>query len=347
MCGQLRMHAWTQLGAAGRTGDFQFLVSPEVVRDDYVLSHTACVVINRVMGPESSEYVKYYGRLKKKHGFRIVVDYDDVIWDVDGRSLLPDYNGCTFDPKAVGTWIDNCIEYIDEVTISTRFLASLWVRRFGSRVPVSIVPNYLPRAWYGHRKRHVDADVVKPRVVYGGSPTHYRDDNLGDFSGTWVPWMIDAVHNDRIELHMFGYGLKAPFLAEIKDKVVMHDPTSAWEWGSTLRDIGADIYMAPLADNDFNCAKSNLKLLEACACGMALLGSSFIDGPYEMAHPLSLVSNEWSVDQMQARVDKICEKDNFNAILSHQDKLMSHFWLEDDRHIGAILKTWCRGYLNG
>lgn len=345
MCGQLRMHAWTQLGAAGRTGDFQFVVSPELVRDEYVLAHCACVVINRVMGPESSEYVKYYGRLKKKHGFRIVVDYDDVIWDVDGHSLLPSYNKCNFNPAKVGEYIESCLQYIDEVTVSTRYLGAMWMRRFGSDKTVTLVPNYLPRAWYGHNRRRHEGTVVKPKVVYGGSPTHYTEDNLGDFGGCWVPWLLAAVAGDKIELHMFGYKLDAPFLADIKDKVILHDPTSAWEWGSTLRDICGDIYMAPLAENHFNCCKSNLKLLEASACGMMLLGSSFRNGPYEEAHPLSLVANSWSPDQLQARVDRMCEQANANSILDHQDKLISNYWLEDDRHIGAMLHTWCKGYV--
>jgi len=343
MCGQLRMHAFTQLGMAGRTGEFEFLVSPEVIQDDYILQHTCAVVINRVMGPQSSEFVRYYGRKKKRFNYRIVVDYDDIIWDVDGQSVIPAYNPCKFSPVAVGEHIESCLQYIDEVTVSTKDIGELWLRRFGSGQYVSIIPNFLPRAWYGRARRRISQDIVKPKVVYGGSPTHYTDTDLGDFSGVWVPWLTEAVKNDKIELHMFGYELKAPFLDEIKDKVVMHEPASAWEWGSTLRDVGGDIYMAPLKTNLFNECKSNLKLLEASACGMAFLGSGWSRSPYRQAHPMSLVANDWSVDQLQASVDALCAVDTFNAVMEHQEQLIDKYWLEDDVHIGQLLSTWCRG----
>lgn len=347
MCGQLRMHAMTQLGMAGRCGDVEFLVSPEVIQDDYILQHTCAVVINRVMGPQSSEFVRYYGRKKKRFNFRVVVDYDDCIWDVDGKSLVPEYNPCKFSPVAVGKHIESCVQYIDEVTVSTRIIGELWLRRFGKGQIVSLVPNYLPRAWYGHNARRYDGDIVKPKVVYGGSPTHYTDKDIGDFDGVWVPWLTEAVKSDKIEIHMFGYELKAPFLSEIKDKVILHEPTSAWEWGSHLRDIGGDIYVAPLKENLFNSCKSNLKLLEASACGMMFLGSSWPKNePYFEAHPLSFVANSWSPDQMQARVDKMCEKDTANSILYHQDKLIGKYWLEDDKHIGGILKAWMRDFVH-
>lgn len=347
MCGQLRMHCMTQLGAAGRTGDFQFVVSPEEIQDEYILTHTYAVVTNKVMTERDASMVCSYGRKKKKFGYRIVVDYDDVVWDVFGESLVPEYNtGVAFDAVQVGKNIDSCLRYVDEVTLSTRYLATKWLQRFDSKhLKLSVVPNYLPRAWYGSRKRRVDADVVRPRIVYGGSPTHYSSDDRGDFAGPWIPWLIDAVSDGKAELHMFGKREDThPMFYDIYDLINWHAPTSAWEWGSTLRDINGDIYIAPLAENQFNSCKSNIKLLEACACGMAFMGSSWSAAePYWEAHPLSFVSNHWSEAQLMHRFEEVCRQDNFNSILEHQEKMIDKYWLENDKNIGDILKTWCRG----
>lgn len=347
MCGQLRAHALTQLGACGMTGEFEFVVSPEVIRDEYLLKHTCTVFINRVMGPNSSEFVKYYGRIKKKYGFRIVVDYDDVIWDVDGRSLIPEYNCVKFDPRIAGEWIESCVQYIDEVTFSTRFLGQCWIRRFGeATVPfLTVLPNFLPRMFYGRRHRRITRKIAKPKVVYGGSITHFKDHgNAGDFGGPWIPWLQKAVSDDAVELHMFGYEVKADFLQPIKDKIVLHQPAPACAWGSALRDVEGDIYLAPLLENDFNRAKSNLKLLEASATGMAFLGSWWEGScPYEFAHGLSRIGTDATPEDISDAVSKMCEAKAFNEIMEHQKQLADRFWLEDPMNLTQLMAVLCRG----
>lgn len=350
MCSMLRRHAVAQLGASGRTGDFEFVISPEVVRDEYILKYTCAVIIGRPIGQGGASFIEHYGRLKKKYNFRIVTDYDDIMWDINGKSMFPEYNRVKKDAVGCAQGIEQSLKYVDEVTFSTEYLANCWAARFGDATTMSLVPNYLPKMWYGQRKHRIKEKLVKPKVVYGGSYTHYTPEDPGDFAGVWVPWMLDAVANDRIELHMFGYECKQEFLQTIADKIILHDPVTSCEWGSTLRDIEGDIYMAPLARNPFNCAKSDLKLSEACATGMAFLGS-FWDGycPYANAHPMSRVLNDCSVEQLNKLVDAICEPDTFNDIMSYQEEHISNRWIDDaeSRNLSYVLHTWCRGYING
>ena len=343
MCGLLRRYAVQQLGAVGCTGDIEFVVSPEVVRDEYVLKHTVAVVIGRPFGT-GAEFVAYYGRLKKKHNFRVVIDYDDLLWDIQGKNLIPSYNNVNIDTVYAGKTIEGCLKYVDEVIVSTVYLGRCWTTRFGRSVPVRLVPNFIPHSWYGRRKHRITDRISKPVVVYGGSCTHYAPSDPGDFAGPWVDWMIDAVTNDRIELHMFDNGRVAKFLEPVADKIVHHYQVSPLDWGATLRETEGDFFMAPLADNVFNKAKSNLKLLEASATGMVLLGSSFEDGPYEEAHELSKIDNSWSVDQLQSRIDELCEPDNYNAAIGHQEALIDRYWLEGVG-VTKILKAWCGPWL--
>ena len=56
MCGMLRRLAYQQLSASGATGSIEFVVSPEVVRDEYVLKHAVAVVIGRPIGNGCKEF---------------------------------------------------------------------------------------------------------------------------------------------------------------------------------------------------------------------------------------------------------------------------------------------------
>ena len=341
MCGLLRRYSVQQMSAVGMTGGIEMVVSPEVVRDEYLLKHAVAVVIGRPFGNGGNEFISYYGRIKKKYNLRIVIDYDDLLWDVCGYNMFPPYNHVKIDPFYAGNGIESFIRYVDDVLVSTVYLGRCFVTRFGKDVPVKCVPNYLPHAWYGHRKHRITDKLTKPVVVYGGSTTHYTPKDPGDFGGPWVDWMIDAVTNDRIELHMFDNGVSSEFFAPIADKVIHHDHVNSLDWGATLREVEGDFYLAPLAENTFNKCKSNLKLLEACASGMCLIGSSFEDGPYEEAHKISKIDNNWSVDQLQSRVDELCEPSNYNDAMDFQDTLIGKYWLENTDNLTKVLSAWC------
>ena len=342
MPGHLRQLCFATLSNAGMTGDFKCIVTPFPITDGYILDHTAAVVMGR---PRFPDWVERYGRVKKRHGFRIIVDFDDVLFDVDGKSIIPGYNGFKGDPVAIATGMEGYLKYVDEVTVSTKFLAQLFAKRFPafSTYNIVIVPNLLPRMYYGDRSsRLTTVDIRKPKVVYGGSPTHFSEDDPGDFAGPWLPYLVDAVGKGEIELHMFAYGLPKIF-AGMGDKVILHDPVTPAGWGRALSDVKGDIYLAPLAANDFNRAKSDLKILEAAATGMALLGSQFKGGPYSHAHPYSLVDNSMTVEGVMDTVARICEKKSFNAILGYQQKYLGTRWLERDENLKRLMQIYCKG----
>lgn len=342
MCSVLRQHAITQVCSSGRTYGVEFLVTPEVVRDEYLLKYTIAVVVGRPMNERSCSIVEHYGRLKRRFGFRVIVDYDDVLWDVGGHSLLPSYNGNKLDPVAIGKRIEGVLHHVDEVTVSTQYLGMCWLMRFGEQVKVTHLPNLLPRMYYGHRVRDA-APAGKPVVVYGGSMTHFSEDDPGDFAGPWIPWLDKCLADDRIELHMFG---SVPsWLQQHKERIVTHHYVPAAVWGSTLRDINCDIFIAPLAESPFNSAKSELKLLEASACGMAFMGSHWENGPYGRAHQLSMVDNSWSPDRLMSAFDDVLA--NFLDITHYQDDLIEHNYLEHQSNVMGVLDIYCRGLLDG
>lgn len=344
MCSLLRRHAYVLASSTGLTGDFRVIPAYECVRDEYVLAHTAAVVLGRVQGPQSAEFTEYYGRLKRKYGFRVVLDYDDCLWYPQ-----PEYNTCPHNPETVAAFIGKVLRHVDLVTVSTEFLAIQWREKFGMDVPVQVIQNTLPRSMYGQRGRFITKPLEKPKVVYGGSPTHYCKGNPGDFAGPWVEWLNRGVEEDKFELHMFGWAerFNCWFLERVKDKIIMHDPVPACMWGQALRDTLGDIYIAPLQENDFNRAKSDLKLLEAGASGMALMGSVWHDfAPYNRAHPDSHVGPGYTVKDLDDMLSKLTQPQTFNDVQKEQNRILMHRWTEQGENMTAVLKAWAGPYLS-
>ena len=69
--------------------------------------------------------------------------------------------------------------------------------------------------------------------------------------------------------------------------------------------------MAPLAANNFNRAKSDLKLKEAAALGAVFIGSDFASSPYSYAPKEQLVGSSATIDDLDAIFKNLCEPEKF------------------------------------
>ena len=336
MCALLRGGALSHMAQSFMTGEFEFISSPEPIRDEYILKHAVAVVIGRAYTEEHLDMVRHYAQYRKKYGLRVLLDYDDVLWDIGGESLLPEYNMARLDPVKAGETIERMAGMVDGVLVTCPWLAVCWKTRFGTEA--TVLPNYLPKHLYGKRTTRHEAPIGKPVVLYGGSPFHYREGMAGDFAGPWVPWLTEAVKAGDIELHMFRP--EAWMFKEVADRIVLHDPVHSIMWPSTLREIYPDIYIAPLQDNAFNRAKSDLKYSEACAIGAAFVGSWWNDScPYAEQHELGRVTSKTTAAKLAEKVAKICQPENFNAMMEHQEKHAVMMWLESRSNLTRVLET--------
>lgn len=337
-CALMRGGAMETLSKSGLLGEFEIINAPEIVRDEYLLKHTAAVIVNRVWYEDYAAMVRHYDRYRRHSDYKLKVflEYDDLLWDIDGKQSLPSYNKCPINSVEAGKCIEGVLPKIDGVFVSTRWLAGCFKYRFG--YDATVLPNCLPFHLYGFNRRRIESDLAVPRVLYGGSPTHYTEGKPGDFSGPWIPYLTQAVKEGKIELHMFG--TCNWMFDEVKDKITWHKPTYACLWGQTLREVGADIYLAPLVDNDFNRSKSDLKLQESCAIGAAFLGSWWKDFcPYEGAHEASRVGKKCTPEKLDDIVSNLCKRDVFNDVMELQDKYISARWLENAWNVDRWMKA--------
>lgn len=334
MCALLRGGAIANISQACMTGEFEFVQAPELVRDEYIVKHAVAVIIDRAYTEEHATMVRHYAQFRRKYGLRVILDYDDVMWDIGGESILPEYNPANLDAVQAGKIIERVADRIDAVFVTCPWLAACWKTRFGSEA--TVVPNFLPLHLYGQRTRRIDARIGKPVVLYGGSPFHYRDGMEGDFAGPWIPWLKDAVKDGSIELHMFRP--EAWMFKDVADRIVWHDPVHSIMWPMTLRDVAPDIYIAPLQDNAFNRAKSDLKYSEACAIGAAFVGSWWKEScPYAEQHELGRVTPRMTAEKLREKVEVLRDPEAFNAVMDHQERHAAAMWLEDRRNLGRVL----------
>lgn len=335
-CAWYRLNFAAALLHTSYAGEIEVITSREYINDGYILTHCAAIVIGRPTDAGHVEMVRRYARNRKKYGYRIVVDYDDVLFDVDGKNPVPSYNRLNVDAFEIGRNISEIMNVVDKVTVSTPFLAFLFKSRFG--VDATIIENAVPSYAFGSNARLVKEDIKKPVVLYAGTMTHFSETDAGDFAGPWIPWIKESVKEGKIEFHVFG---KCEILGDAD--VVTHPYTNALQFPSVIAGIRPDIYIAPLADNDFNRAKSNLKMLEAAAIGAAFLGSSFLYSPYlEIGNLCQLVNRATTPDMIDAKVETICRKDVFNGIMASQAGIMERggYWLESRNHMDKVLKAW-------
>lgn len=315
--------------------------TPFEVKDDSILCRTIAIYVQRPVHEQTVTVLQHYNRLKRRYGFKVFIDFDDILFNVDGVDVMPDYKKIDLELDKMEGFIRKSLNYVDGVVVTNDVLQALFSKTFNYE-NVFVVPNSVPSYCFGRTMRPLEkTDIKKPVVLYAGSTKfHWGDNDMGDFAGPWAKWIIEASKNGEIEYHMFGDSV--PKFLEGAD-VHLENGCSTLEFPATIASIQPDIYIAPLAPDIFNCCKSDLKLKEAAAIGAAFVGSSFEYGPYEGAHKLSKVPVGASVDDLRAIVKNICNRKNFNDVVQWQYGAMEHYgWNTESRiYMDRLLKVLC------
>lgn len=198
--------------------------------------------------------------LRNIGGFKVVIDIDDNLWQIPIDN--PNHGTLKqFSNRAI--MLIESIKAADWVTVSTENLKAI-LEPINSNIEV--LPNYIdPSEWKFKRKKH-----KKVRIGWVWSPTHIPD----------MPEVAKALkkisQRGDVEIVIFG-----------TEKDIFDFPTTNikgvkyTEYPRVFMEEGIDISIAPLANNEFNKAKSNIKWLESTMAGAAFIGSNVY--PYEFS----------------------------------------------------------------
>lgn len=260
------------------------------------------LMVQRLMQPAALDAVRYANSIGKM----TVYDLDDDLWCIG-----PDNSSSDFWQANAGHAVE-VLRECKRVTTTTESLART-LRDF--HPDVRVIPNYLPDEYWPapERKR---ASV--PVVGWAGSNSHKADVAL-------VADLLDEFTDDAI-VAMAGVGDGwLPPLTRIQTRYTV--PIEAY--ASLLS--GFDIGIAPLVDDRFNRAKSDLKVLEYAAVGIPVIASPrYADTPARIAHN----AKDWRRHLRQLIADPDTRAEEGAAMREWAEGRMI------SRHIGEWLDAW-------
>lgn len=340
-CCQVRWRQMANLLDSTAGGETYIIISDDAVFDERMLMQTSVVVFSRPSLARHAEIIEAYAALKDKYRFRLAIEFDDLLFAVDDVESIPDYNPAPINTRNITSLYKNrVLRCVDQVIVSTDFLKLAFMKEFGTEwAPrIDVLPNFAFRSLFfdlhsAHRRK-------KPVMLYTGSVCHYSDDNPGDFAGPWLGAIGRAVEDGIIEFHAFGES-RGP----MPEQTVLHSNVHASLWPSELSRMAPDIIVAPLQNNPFNVAKSNLKALEAACLGSAFMASVFVGSPYATyVSELGAVRAETTEDELYEKIcalaDPAIRKTAVNVTVEavERDKLWAEGEPARDLFVGTLFK---------
>lgn len=340
----------------GRDGKLQISISSLNTFQPDHLARARTLFFQRYLSPKQVDILKQYKKLQPKYKYKMIWEIDDYLWGYNetqkGGNIedgVPSYN---FGSQRITDEIKKAsveaMNLVDVVVVSTEFLKYYVKDVLKVTAEVIVMPNAVAQYLWGvFKKPDIKERLVKPRVIYTGSPTHYlnpiKDKNtdkfifepkLGDWNNAWKDWVIKSVKEDKIDFIVLG-GLPW-FFDEIKDKITVHNFIDSYRYHTLVKMQVADIGIMPLVPNNFNRGKSDIKAIEHYADGVPCIGSVFEGewkGPYEN-NPLTLPTN-CTVEDIDKLFNELCEPEMYNRIKNEQYKKLytEGRWIESAEYV--------------
>lgn len=307
---------------------------------DYLHYSRASVVHMQRQGKETQyNFMSKLALLKERMKFRLVYDADDILFYED----VPEYNSAKkeiIDPK-VHEATKKIIELCDEMTVSTPFLREYYLKKT-SQKNISVIPNNIPLFWMG---QYYSEELIlnkyrkfidRPRILFAGGPQHF-DMNLvtPDFRDDFYH-VSDAVINSIREFKWVFVGAMPPVLLPYlkTGEVEYHAWVNLEKYPRFLSNLNCNMAIAPLMENDFNCAKSDIKFLEASALGLPIACQDM--STYAVA-PIRFKTGEDLIRKIRSTLES--EQILLEACRTAR-KLIDKRWLELDENIGKLVDVY-------
>lgn len=236
-------------------------------------------------------------------GVRVIADIDDLP-ELDHRHYLY----AAFETRKVTARIVECLRLAHIVTCTTPWLAEQLEVRYGIEAKrTHVVPNALPFD-RGQFKR--TTDETDTTFVYAAGASHYRDSTL--------------LPAGRTDVTFAGYEQGHPEWEKIK----AYHPESRYKPQRSVSDYmrvyeGHSVALAPLRPGVFNTCKSNLKVLEAGAAGLAIITSEI--PPYLNTTDLKAVTyarsaEDWKTAMFRHSMSSALREDAAESLAAHVRK---------------------------
>jgi len=305
-----------------------------MVLDPRFYAGVKAVKIQRQATPIQRDFVKMLKEISRQMpdgGFKIIYEIDDIVF----REDIPDFNRNkdAFVKDEIRNSILEILSMCDEVTVTCDFMKDYFNEKMGVKKS-TVIPNYLLRWWFdryynlGDLVKKFEKNKKKPIVSIFASGTHVdvtnRTGQKDDFE-----MVVPAIIKTRKDFKWRFYGSYPLPLKPFIDRGEMefHQWTPLPEFPRSMAESDTQLTFAALQDNNFNRAKSNIKLLEAAALGIPCICPDMVT--YKDAFLKYSNANEFidcikTATKNQSVYADYCKKSRAYA---------DNFWLEDEKNL--------------
>lgn len=309
-----------------------------MVLDERYYDNTCSVRIQRQATDHQLKFVQLLRGFANKKNFKIIYEIDDIVFKED----IPDYN--KFKPAFVDDKIRRCSMEImglcDEITVTNKFMQEYYRSKTGNQ-NVTVIPNYPPKWWMGnfYNRQKISTNFKRnkkrPRIVYSASGAHFDVDNRANQRDDF--FHVNEVIMKTMHLYKWVFLGAYPLTLHpyVQKGIIEYHPWNRlYEYPQKLSELDPTLFIAPLVDNVFNKAKSDLKYIEACCYGIPVICQDLCT--YENA-PYRFTTGDELIDQIQ----KLTK--SYSKYMKASDdgyKVAQTRWLELDQNIDKYAELY-------
>ena len=306
--------------------------------DERYYVQTKGVRIQRQATPQQLQFVKWLRQVADKNNFRLIYEIDDICFHED----IPDYNKykTAFTDPAIRQSSQEMMEICDEITVTCPFMQDYYKSKTNNK-NVTVIPNFMPKFWLGGKSNlnrtmeSYDKNKRKPRILYAGSGAHFDVENRTKFRDDFEH-VNDVIRRtvDKYQWVFIG-AHPLPLRDLIQNGKVEFQPWKRlYEYGQGLYDLNVNLIVAPLQDNTFNRAKSDLKYIESCALGLPIVCQDLCT--YENA-PIRFKTGDEMIDQIN---NTLKDRNRYKSLCKKASQYADTRWLEDDMNIDCYTELY-------
>ena len=262
-----------------------------------------------------------------------------LFYEIDDLlTSIPEWNYAHHYYTKNNPYIEEMMSDANGIVTSTYSLKKLYSKYNNN---ITVIENHLPKYLWGDIKpRHNEyKEGDKIKILWAGSQNHFKHPDVisapdgGDFGIKLMDFIRKTV--DKYEWNFMG---AMPIeLDDVKNKIVFHKWKDTWHYPRYVKSIKADIGIAPLENNVFNSAKSNIKSLEFTACG--------IPGVYSNVDPYKFMSIKCDKEgYMISKIEELADNVDLRkkTFIKDYSMVKDQLWWEGNNN----LKKYVNSYLS-
>lgn len=302
-----------------------------MVLDPRFYQGVKAVKVQRQATPVQRDFIKLLKEVSKQAGFKLIYEIDDIVF----REDIPDYNRNkdAFTSDEIRGSILDIMNMCDEVTVTCDFMRDYFIEKTGNK-NTTVIPNYLLKWWFDRYYnlqsliKNYDKNKKRPVISIFASGTHVdvtnRTNQNDDFAA-----IIQAVVKTRKDYKWQFYGCYPLPLKPFIDsgEIIYKEWAQLPDFPAAMANSGTQLTFAALQDNNFNRAKSNIKLIESGAMGIPCICPDMVTYKDAM---LKYKSGDEFIDQIKVALK---DQDKYTKLCKRSREYAERFWLEDDQNL--------------